>query len=316
MMSISKMRPGPFAGPFFIAAAVTIAGAGAARAACPDLIAAFDKAVAARAMDDAIRSLGDIGDNPSPGCLTRVAEFRAKLADFLIDYAGTPDLAAADRDRALATAARTLETSSDWRGKQKLADYYFAHGDRPKAHQLYQQSVAILATPGSAATDQERRGLVNRLAATQALADDDKAEPLPPTRCRRVNCGAAVVPAPLPINFVANRTAFTPVGEQALKELVETAREVTAMTLIGHAASRGRTHKHNLDLSRRRVMAVRDRLVRSGVKARITVAWRGDREPFDVGALPDHPLSRQEIWQLNDRVEVVLARENDGSAVR
>jgi outer membrane protein OmpA-like peptidoglycan-associated protein len=309
MMEISIKRSGLFAGPIFIVAAITMAGTSAARAACADVVAAFDKAVAAHAMNDAIRSFEDISDNPSAGCLGRHQEFRVRLADFLIEHAGTPDLAAADRERALSAAARTLETSADWRGKQKLADYYFAHGERLKAHQWYEESVAVLATPGFAATDQERHDLMTRLAAAQSLAGDDKGDPrpLPSTRCRMAACGgAAIVPVPIPIQFAANLTAFTPLGERALQELVEAAKQIPALTLVGHVAPRGRTREDNMDLSRRRVIAVRDKLVENGVKAEIAIAWKGDTEPFDVSALPDGgQLSQDEIWQLDDRVEWV-----------
>jgi outer membrane protein OmpA-like peptidoglycan-associated protein len=309
MMEISRMRSGLSAGPIFIAAMISMAGAGAARAACADLVAAFDNAVAARAMDAAVSGFDDISDNPSQMCMGRLPEFRAKLVDFLIEHAGTPDLAAADSERALATTARTLETSSDWRATQRLADYYFAHGERPKAHQWYQQSVAILATPGFAATDQELHDLMSRLAAAQSLAGDDKGDPGPllSTRCRAATCGgASVVPVPVPIQFIADRTAFTPSGERALQELIEAARQMPAMTLVGHVAPRGRTREENMDLSRRRVIAVHDRLVESGVKAEITIAWKGDIEPFDVSTLPNaSKLSQDEIWQLDDRIEWV-----------
>lgn len=307
-MEISSKRSGLFAGPIFIAAAITMAGTSAAQAMCADVVAVFDKAVAAHAMNDAIRSFEDIGDNPSAACLGRFSQFRARLADFLIEHAGTPDLTAADRERALSTAARILETNADWRGKQKLADYYFAHGERLKAHQWYEESVAILATPGFAATDQERHDLMIRLAAAQSLAGDDKGDPrpLPSTRCRTAICGAAVAPVPVPIQFVANLTAFMPSGERALQALVDAAKQMPALTLVGHVAPRGRTREDNMDLSRRRVIAVRDKLVENGVKAEIAVAWKGDMEPFDVSALPDAgQLSQDEIWQLDDRVEWV-----------
>src|SRR5215470_10890003 len=115
-MTISRMRSGLFAGPVFIAAAITLAGAGTAQAACKDAVEAFDNAVKARAVDAAVSGLGAIGDELGM-CLTRIEEFRARLVDFLIDYAGTPGVAAADRDRALGTAERTLLSSGNWKGK-------------------------------------------------------------------------------------------------------------------------------------------------------------------------------------------------------
>jgi outer membrane protein OmpA-like peptidoglycan-associated protein len=118
---------------------------------------------------------------------------------------------------------------------------------------------------------------------------------------------AAAAPAviPIPILFVANEVAFTPTGEETLLELIEAAKEVRTMKLVGHAAARG-TSEANMELSRRRVIAVRDRLVLSGATARITIEWKGDHEPFDVSVLPDTiRLDPDDILQLNDRVEWV-----------
>jgi outer membrane protein OmpA-like peptidoglycan-associated protein len=108
---------------------------------------------------------------------------------------------------------------------------------------------------------------------------------------------------PIPINFVANEIRPTLLGEQALEEMAEAAAQVPEMTLVGHAAQRGGTHEDNMELSRRRVIFVRDKLVEKGVKARITIEWKGDTEPFDVSVLPDpDTLTQDDILQLNDRV--------------
>jgi outer membrane protein OmpA-like peptidoglycan-associated protein len=126
-------------------------------------------------------------------------------------------------------------------------------------------------------------------------------------RLERVRFG--IVAVSIPIHFAASQTTFTPAGEQALQELVEAAKRMSALTLVGHAAPRGRTHEDNMNLSRRRVIAVRDKLVENDVRAEITIAWRGDLEPFDVSALPDSgQLSQDEIWRLDDRVEWVPMR--------
>jgi hypothetical protein len=111
---------------------------------------------------------------------------------------------------------------------------------------------------------------------------------------------------PIPINFVANQSTFTPSGEEAMQELIEFAKQMLALKLVGHTAPRGGTYEDNMDLSRRRVIAVRDKLVESGVTAEITIAWKGDTEPFDVSLLPyAYQWSQDEIWQLDDRVELV-----------
>jgi outer membrane protein OmpA-like peptidoglycan-associated protein len=59
-----------------------------------------------------------------------------------------------------------------------------------------------------------------------------------------------------------------------------------------------------MDLSRRRVEAVRTELLRQGVHADIRIEWKGANQPFNVSALPNaSSLSQEEIWQLDRRVE-------------
>jgi outer membrane protein OmpA-like peptidoglycan-associated protein len=328
-MNVSGFRPGPFAGPIFIAVAIVMAGAGAARAECPELITAFDKAVAERQVNAAISNLDDLHDNL---CLDgrRFAEFRAKLVDFLVDYAHAPGLDDKVRDAIITKAERIVDVSGNWQGKAKLGDYFFARRDQLKAHEWYVKSVAALDTPGASATDAERTKLKTRLSAAQSLANDDKGgtRRIPnPVRNRdasghlggllspalvRVR-NAEVVAVPIPINFVYNEATFTPAGEEAMKELIEAAKasEVKTMKLVGHTDPRG-SAEYNNNLSRDRVMAVRDRLMKAGVKAQIAVRGVGFSEPFDVSALPDgDKLSQEEIWQLDRRVEWLRDAERD-----
>jgi outer membrane protein OmpA-like peptidoglycan-associated protein len=325
-MKISGQRRGPFAGPVFIAAAIMMAGAGAAQAACSDLLAAFEKAVAENQMDAAVNGLSAIGGNPV--CMGNLAKYRAKLVDFLIDYAHTPNLPAAEHDRAIAKAEKIVEVSSYWQGKAKLGDYYFEHRDKALAHAWYKLSIDALSTPGAVvATDKERKDLMTKMAAAQSLANNDKGGTqrgikfassrapdgklsgifssalLKRTPPRPGVRAAEVVPVPVPINFVTDQTALTQLGEQALQEMIEAAKQVQApIKLVGHADPRG-SHEHNEWLSKVRVMAVRDKLMQSGVTARIDVEWRGDSEPFDTSVLPDgDKLSPDDKWQLDRRV--------------
>jgi outer membrane protein OmpA-like peptidoglycan-associated protein len=326
-MNISGFRPGPFTGPILIAAAIMVAGAGTARAACPDLIKAFDKAVAERKVDAAISGLDDLHDNLCLGG-SRFADYRAKLVDFLIDYAGTPGLEKTAHDNAIDRAGKIVAVSGYWQGKSKLADYYFAHGDKPMAHHWYVESVAALATPGAAATDDERKKLAGKLAAAQSLANDDQggqrriSNPVHNRDASGHLSGlfspalvhtrtAEVVAVPMPINFVYNQITFTPAGEDAMKELIEAAKQVPTMKLVGHADPQGAA-EYNMNLSRNRVMAVRDRLVQAGVKAQITVQWKGASEPFDVSVLPEgDKLSQEEVYQLDRRVVWLRDAERD-----
>jgi outer membrane protein OmpA-like peptidoglycan-associated protein len=320
-MNISGKQPRLFAGPIFIIAAIMLAGAGVAQAACADAIAAFNNAIAAHQMEAAIGGLDDISDNPGKECLGRLAEYRSKLVDFLLEYASTPGIAPAARVKAIEKAERIVEVSGHWQGKLKIADYYLAQKTleaRVQAHDWYMKTIEALDTPGAAAaTDQQRKELTFRLAAAQSLANDDKGgqqRNVPYHNNRAVGGGlsgiysvslrvAGVRAVPVPINFDYNQATFTKNGEQAIQELIEAAKDVPAMTLVGHTDPRG-SDDYNMELSKSRVYAVRDRLVKAGVPAnKITVRWRGKNEPFDTSVLPDPgSLSNEDVWQLDRRV--------------
>jgi outer membrane protein OmpA-like peptidoglycan-associated protein len=111
----------------------------------------------------------------------------------------------------------------------------------------------------------------------------------------------------VPVNFFTGETRFTPAGAAALAELAEAIKEqeVHEFKLVGHADPRGNA-QFNLDLSKRRAQAVRDELVNRGIQARITIEGKGDTEPFDVSVL-GRPVSQDEAWQLDRRVEWITA---------
>jgi outer membrane protein OmpA-like peptidoglycan-associated protein len=321
-MNISGLRPGLFAGPIFIAAAIMTAGAGAAQAAtCPEVFDAFDKAVKTRSVEAAKLALFAIDDEPV--CSKHIEEFRAKYVDFLIDYAGAAGVPEADSKKALETAENTLLTSSNWQGKQKLGDYYFNHKDRPKAFYWYQKSADALATPGIKSTQKDREILLQRVAAAQSLSNNDHETQrgggsfTPTTRgptgspsgvfANAFVRGVAAVKVPVPIQFEYREARFTAFGEQSMQELAEVVlkEQPKTMKLIGHADPRG-PDQVNIDLSHRRVEAVRNELVRQGVKADIRIEWKGAHEPFDCSVLASGcNMSEDEKYQLDRRVEWV-----------
>jgi outer membrane protein OmpA-like peptidoglycan-associated protein len=313
-MACSKMRLSLSAATFV---AVTVIASGA-QAACQDLAAAFERAVAARAVDAVSRALDAIGDDIV--CGARVDEFRSKFAEFLVAYVAADRMP--DRTRATLMAERTLESIRNWQIAEKLADDFMESGDKVNAHHWYEQTVSFLKTnPSVGATAIERDRLITKLAAAQSLANDDHEGNktivyVPTTRdidgslggiysnvLLRGHRAAEVVSVPIPINFYTNETRFTPTGESALQELADAVQEqqVQTLSLVGHADPRGTPH-YNMDLSRRRVEAVRDELRRRGIGADIMIDWKGAQQPFDVGVLPYKP-SQEEIWQLDRRVE-------------
>jgi outer membrane protein OmpA-like peptidoglycan-associated protein len=106
---------------------------------------------------------------------------------------------------------------------------------------------------------------------------------------------------PIPIRFETASAKFTPVGEQAAKELLDALREQAPsdLTLVGHTDERGEAD-YNMRLSDERVKAVAAFLKQNGITAKIATIAKGKSEPLQ---LPDtSELTREDIWALNRRV--------------
>lgn len=79
-------------------------------------------------------------------------------------------------------------------------------------------------------------------------------------------------------------------------------QNLKTLRLVGHAAPHEAYGKET-ELSKRRVEAVRDALLRLGVQARIKISWRGARAPFDTSALPIQPQTDAERQALDRRID-------------
>jgi len=135
------------------------------------------------------------------------------------------------------------------------------------------------------------------------------------TRTRDNECGGVFVqhvrdfaPAQttLPIEFEYNSTKFTPKGREAASALRECAVKYSRIRLSGHTDRVG-SDEFNLDLSRRRLEAVRKLLVDGGFRGIVELDPKGKREPFMV----DDPTqyTDEQIDQMNRRVELRGATE-------
>jgi outer membrane protein OmpA-like peptidoglycan-associated protein len=105
----------------------------------------------------------------------------------------------------------------------------------------------------------------------------------------------------VPIEFEYNATAFTPKGRQAAAAMLECVHPFSRVHLTGHTDKVG-SDAFNMDLSARRLVAVRESLVKGGFTGIIELEPKGKREPFAV----DDPTaySAAEIDQMNRRVEL------------
>lgn len=300
-----------------VATSIVTAAGGPAAADCSSLVAQFDRAVAARSIEAAKSAAEDIASDIL--CGERAEEFKSRYVRFLTSLGESPSLAAAQQQRALTAAEEVVLVTGTWREAVALGDVYFRRGDRPRAFEWYEKSVSFLATrPATGATARERQALALKAGAAKAGGSgrrqggehwlqstrelDGKVSGIYSAALVRE---VEILTVPLPVQFYTDEARFTPEGEAAVAELAAAAKEqkLAAMKLVGHADPRG-TAAHNMDLSRRRVEAVRDELVRRGVRARIVLDWKGSQQPFDVTVLPFDP-TQEERWALDRRVEWV-----------
>lgn len=107
---------------------------------------------------------------------------------------------------------------------------------------------------------------------------------------------------PVPITFEYAKTAFTPVGEEAARELVVALKEQrpATMTLIGHTDVRG-SPEFNLTLSRERAQVVAEFLRQNGIDIKLDTVGKGANEPMRLS--DSSGLTQDDIYALNRRVE-------------
>ncbi len=224
-------------------------------------------------------------------------------------------------------AQNAIRIGGTWRSAETMGDYYARRGEFVDALAWYETGISFLSRASTSSTPQDREQLLARAEAAKHQASDDSEGRRSAdirddnTRCRREprghlfaenSCAALkAVAVPLPINFFFDETRFTPVGEKAIEELLEAVKQqkVEGMILVGHTDPRG-DHNYNVELSKRRAVAVRDYLLSHGVSAHIEVDGKGPDSPFDVSLL-GRPVTKEEEWALDRRVEWVRQGSSD-----
>jgi outer membrane protein OmpA-like peptidoglycan-associated protein len=107
---------------------------------------------------------------------------------------------------------------------------------------------------------------------------------------------------PIPITFEYGTTVFTPVGQEAARELsiVLKEQQPSHVILVGHTDVRG-SADFNMKLSLERAAAVASFLRDQGVEIATETVGKGANEPMP---LPETSgLSQEDIYALNRRVE-------------
>lgn len=107
---------------------------------------------------------------------------------------------------------------------------------------------------------------------------------------------------PVPITFEYAKTTFTPVGQEAARELVVALKEQrpSSMTLIGHTDVRG-SPEFNMTLSRDRAQVVADFLRQNGIELKLETIGKGANDPMRLS--DSSGLTQDDIYALNRRVE-------------
>jgi outer membrane protein OmpA-like peptidoglycan-associated protein len=301
--------------------ACLLAPAGAALAAdCNPLIEQFNQAIdTARESDaqglvDRIAGSADCGQFQTAAQL-RLAALRLSAAHILMAR-GRP---VAEYERLL-TAAETTEVL--WQASATLGEVRFGERHFAEAAEAYDRAIAIVKNETLTRTKPEKfeiEGLLTRsaqarlLAANVKMADgttkfvqtarDQRDGTLGGIYSRSVR-GIAPQAVPVPITFEYAKTAFTPIGEQAVRELADALKEQrpARIRLVGHTDIRG-SDETNMKLSAARAEAVAAYLKEAGIATVIETAGVGSTEPIKL--LDSAGLSQDDIYALNRRVEFI-----------
>jgi outer membrane protein OmpA-like peptidoglycan-associated protein len=292
----------------------------ASAADCNPLIEQFNQAIdTARESDaqglvDRIAGSADCGQYQTVAQL-RLAALRLSAAHILMAR-GRP---VAEYERLL-TAAETTEVL--WQASATLGEVRFGERRFGEAAEAYDRAIAIVKNETLTRIKPEKfeiEGLLTRsaqarlLAANVKMADgstrfvqtarDQRDGTLGGIYSRSVR-GIAPQAVPVPITFEYARAAFTPIGEQAVRELADALKEQrpARIRLVGHTDIRG-SDETNMKLSAARAEAVASYLKEAGVATMIETAGVGSTEPIKL--LDSAGLSQDDIYALNRRVEFI-----------
>jgi outer membrane protein OmpA-like peptidoglycan-associated protein len=289
-------------------------------ATCNPLIEQFNQAIDnaresdAQALVDKIAGSAECGQYQTPAQL-RIAALRLSAAQILMAR-GRP---VAEYERLL-IAAETTEVL--WQASATLGEVRFGERRFAEAAEAYDRAIAIVKNETLTRTKPEQfeiEGLLTRsaqarlLAANVRMADgttkfvqtarDQRDGTLGGIYSRSVR-GIAPQAVPVPITFEYAKTTFTPIGEQAIRELADALKEQRPgrIRLVGHTDMRG-SDETNMKLSAARAEAVAAYLKQAGLATVIETAGVGSTEPIKL--LDSAGLSQDDIFALNRRVEFI-----------
>lgn len=209
-----------------------------------------------------------------------------------------------------------------WQASATLGEVRYGARRFAEAAEAYDRAIAIVNNETLTATRPEKfeiDGLISRsgqarlLAANVKMADGSSAF-VPTAKDQRDGTVGGmysrsvrgIVPqvVPVPITFDYAKATFTPIGEQAARELAQALKEQSPVRiqLVGHTDIRG-SEDTNMKLSAARAEAVADFLKQAGVTATIETRGVGASEPLNI--MDSSGLSQDDIYALNRRVEFI-----------
>jgi outer membrane protein OmpA-like peptidoglycan-associated protein len=304
---------------FAVVASNTFLLAGFARAAdCQSLLDEFNLAIEsgeeiqAQTLVENIATSAECGQYQVP-VQRRLAALRLNLAQQMMAR-GRP---VADYERLL-LAAQSPEVL--WQAAATVGEVRFGERRFAEAAQAYDIAIEIIKnetlTP-QAPSKFDIEGLIARSAEARLLAADgvgsgggekfvktakDQRDGTVGGLYSRSVRGIVPHAIPVPITFEYRTTAFTSVGQDAVRELLEVLQEQKPphILLIGHTDVRG-TAEFNMKLSRDRANAVASFLQQNGLNIPIETQGKGATEPLHLTDTTG--LSEEDIYALNRRVE-------------
>lgn len=285
---------------------------------CQAILGQFNKAVEDGRDADAQRFVDTIATSAECGrfqipAQRRLAALRLASAQALMARGRPP----ADFDRLL-SAAEAPEVL--WQASATMGEVRFGERRFVDAAVAYDRAIEIVKnetlTPVAPSKFEieslfERSAQARLLAATGANINDGQKYVRAVRDHRDGTLGGfysrsvrGIVPRalPVPITFEYSKTSFTPVGQEAARELAVALKEQRpgSMTLIGHTDVRG-SPEFNLTLSRERAQVVADFLRQAGVDIKLETVGKGSNEPMHLS--DSSGLTQDDIYALNRRVE-------------
>lgn len=291
----------------------TLCGGTAQAADCAALLARFNAAVQARLVDDAKKAESAIaGDAVCGASLIQVQNTRAALQ--LVIAEGLP----ADSPQREALTVDADKPQVSWKAATVLGALRFEQRRFADAAGIYMRAIEIIKdatkTPHPPAPE-----LINEILdrATQArlLAANEQAAGsvfVASAKDHRDGSVGGVMSAdirgfhpvsiPLPIRFDFNSAQLSPIGQQAVNELLSAIQQQrpAQIILVGHTDAVG-SDEYNMRLSAERLKSVERALREAGVSQPIQGVAMGKRQPLRV--VEGGSLTQEDINALNRRVE-------------